>query len=231
MMYDYIEKQLEDLRNSISYFAEKYGRDKDSVSLLAVSKTFPAEAIEPAYRSGQLMFGENRVQELAEKVPLLPHDIEWHLIGHLQGNKVSKAVELAHLIHSVDSEKLLRRINRIAGDADKKQKILLEINISGEESKFGETADADAVASLVSLAVASKNIELMGFMTMAPFGADENELRRVFSSLRELRDDMEKEFDVSLPELSMGMSSDYEYAIAEGATIIRVGTSIFGKRD
>jgi pyridoxal phosphate enzyme (YggS family) len=177
------------------------------------------------------MFGENRVQELAEKVPLLPHDIEWHLIGHLQGNKVSKAVELAHLIHSVDSEKLLRRINRIAGDADKKQKILLEINISGEESKFGETADADAVASLVSLAVASKNIELMGFMTMAPFGADENELRRVFSSLRELRDDMEKEFDVSLPELSMGMSSDYEYAIAEGATIIRVGTSIFGKRD
>lgn len=231
MMYDYIEKQLEDLRNSISYFAEKYGRDKDSVSLLAVSKTFPAEAIEPAYRSGQLMFGENRVQELAEKVPLLPHDIEWHLIGHLQGNKVSKAVELAHLIHSVDSEKLLRRINRIAGDADKKQKILLEINISGEESKFGETADADAVASLVSLAVASQNIELMGFMTMAPFGADENELRRVFSSLRELRDDMEKEFDVSLPELSMGMSSDYEYAIAEGATIIRVGTSIFGKRD
>jgi pyridoxal phosphate enzyme (YggS family) len=174
------------------------------------------------------MFGENRVQELSEKVPALSQDIEWHLIGHLQGNKVSKAVELADLIHSVDSEKLLRRIDRIAGELGKRQKILLELNISGEQSKFGETADA--AASLVSLALSLPNIDLQGFMTMAPFGAEECELRKVFSTLREFRNNMEKEFNVSLPELSMGMSSDYEYAIAEGATIVRIGTAIFGKR-
>jgi len=229
MMYNYIESQLNSVKESISSIVNKYGRGPGSARLLAVSKTFPAEAVEVAYKTGQRMFGENRVQELSEKVPLLPKDIEWHLIGHLQGNKVAKAVELAHLIHSVDSAKLLRRIDRIAGEIGKRQKILLEINISGEHSKFGETADA--VVSLVSVAMESPNIDLQGFMTMAPFGAEECELRNVFSSLCELRNNMEKEFDISLPELSMGMSSDYEYAIAEGATIVRIGTSIFGKRD
>jgi pyridoxal phosphate enzyme (YggS family) len=227
-MYNYIEQQIRDIKDSIASISDRNGRTPGSVKLLAVSKTFPSEAVEAAYRTGQVMFGENRVQELSEKVPALSQDIEWHLIGHLQGNKVSKAVELADLIHSVDSEKLLRRIDRIAGELGKRQKIFLELNISGEQSKFGETADA--AASLVSLALSLPNIDLQGFMTMAPFGAEECELRKVFSTLREFRNNMEKEFNVSLPELSMGMSSDYEYAIAEGATIVRIGTAIFGKR-
>ena len=227
-MYKYVEKQIIEVLDSVNAVSEKYGREPGAVRLLAVSKTFPKEAVEAAYSTGQLLFGENRVQELSEKVPLLPDDIEWHLIGHLQGNKVAKAVELAHLIHSVDSEKLIRRIDRIAGEGGKRQKILIELNVSGEKSKFGESADAASM--LVDTAVKMKNIELQGFMTMAPFGAEERELRNVFASLREIRNNMEKEFSISLPELSMGMSSDYEYAVAEGATIVRIGTSIFGKR-
>ncbi len=227
-MYEYIEKQIEEVIASINHAVDKYDRAPGSVRLLAVSKTFPAEAVESAYSTGQLLFGENRIQELSEKVPVLPKNIEWHLIGHLQGNKVAKAVELSHLIHSVDSEKLIRRIDRIAGDLKKKQRILLELNISGEQSKFGESVEA--ATHLVKTAIAMPNVDLQGFMTMAPFGANECELRTVFSSLREFRNSMEKEFDVSLPELSMGMSSDFEFAIAEGATLVRIGTSIFGKR-
>ena len=227
-MYDYIKQQINDVKASIDKVTEKYERAPGTVKLLAVSKTFPAEAVEAAYSTGQLLFGENRVQELVEKAPRLPQEIEWHLIGHLQSNKVGKAVELASLIHSVDSEKLLRRINNLAGKIDKKQKILLELNISGEESKFGESIDKATL--LVKTALDMPNIELKGFMTMPPFGAEESELRNVFSSLREFRNNMEKEFNVPLPELSMGMSSDFEFAIAEGATIVRIGTAIFGKR-
>ena len=227
-MYRYIKNQIEEVIASVNSAADKYNREQGSVRLLAVSKTFPIEAVEAAYGTGQLLFGENRVQELTEKVPVLPQDIDWHLIGHLQSNKVAKAVELSHLIHSVDSEKLIRRIDRIAGEIGKKQKILLELNVSGEKSKFGESADA--ATPLVKAALNMPNVDLQGFMTMAPFGAKECELRNVFSSLREVRNSMEKEFDVSLPELSMGMSSDFEFAIAEGATLVRIGTSIFGKR-
>ena len=227
-MFEYIRPNLKEILDSISEISEKYSRNPDSVRLVAVSKTFPAEAVKEAYEMGQLLFGENRIQELTQKVPVLSKDIEWHLIGHLQGNKAAKAVELSHMIHSVDSEKLLRRIDRIAGEVDKKQKILLELNMSGEASKFGE--DSDSALQLASTAAELQNIDFQGLMTMAPFGSDECELRKVFSSLRELRDNMEKEFSISLPELSMGMSSDYEAAIAEGATLVRIGTAIFGKR-
>ena len=227
-MYEYIGQQIHDVINSITSISDKYGRDPGSVKLLAVSKTFPAEAVEAAYSTGQLLFGENRVQELVEKVPILPQNIEWHLIGHLQSNKVAKAIELASLIHSVDSEKLLKRIDTLASNLGKRQKILLELNISGEHSKFGESVDKATL--LVKAALEMPNVDLQGFMTMAPFGADECELRNVFSSLREFRNSMEKEFTVSLPELSMGMSSDFEFAIAEGATLVRIGTAIFGKR-
>ena len=227
-MFENIKPNLKEILNSISEISDKYSRPQGSVKLVAVSKTYPAQAVKEAYAEGQLLFGENRIQELVDKVPALPEEIEWHLIGHLQGNKAAKAVELSHMIHSIDSEKLLRRIDRLAGDADKKQKILLELNMSGEASKFGETSDS--ALQLASIAAELPNVDFKGLMTMAPFGADECELRKIFSSLRELRDNIEKEFTVSLPELSMGMSSDYEAAIAEGATLVRIGTAIFGKR-
>ena len=228
-MFDYIPHQLEEVKLRISQAAEKAGRKPEDIKLVAVSKTFPVEAVKAAYKAGQRVFGENRVQELSSKVPELPQDIQWHLIGHLQGNKAGHAIKFSRMIESVDSEKLLLRIDRLAGEAGKKQAVLLEINISGEESKFGETADE--AFQLAETALNAPNIQLAGFMTMAPWGAEECELRRTFAGLRQLRNFIEQEFDTKLPELSMGMSSDYEIAIAEGATMVRIGTAIFGKRN
>jgi len=227
-MYNYIPKQLDEVKLRISQAADKAGRKPEAVKLIAVSKTFPVEAIIEAYNTGQRIFGENRVQELASKVPALANDIQWHLIGHLQGNKVANAIKLADMIEAVDSEKLLLRIDRLSDVAGHKQKILLEVNLSGEISKFGETAESAFL--LASMALELPNIKLEGLMTMAPFSAEDCELRKIFSNLRELRNNIEKEFDVSLPELSMGMSSDYEIAIEEGATMVRIGTAIFGNR-
>ncbi len=227
-MYFYIKNNLNNFKELLCGYAQSVHRDPATIKLLAVSKTFPADAVKAAYESGQRMFGENKVQELETKCKLLPPDIEWHLIGHLQANKVAAAVEIASYIHSVDSEKLLNRINRIAGEKGKKQKILLEVNISGEESKFGLTASD--VESCVEVALKSEHIELKGLMTMAPFEMESKSIRKVFSALRCLRDSLELKFNISLPELSMGMSSDFKEAIAEGSTIVRIGTSIFGKR-
>ena len=228
-MFGYVKKQIEEVRESLVLAAEKSLRSIDDVKLLAVSKTFPIEAIVAAYESKQRLFGENRVQELVNKKDSLPKDIEWHLFGHLQSNKVAKAVDASYLIHSVDSEKLVARIDRIACENRKIQKILLEINISGEKSKFGE--DRDGALKFAEFAINSPNIELDGLMTMAPFGASEKELHYCFGTLRELKEKIESTFSVKLPELSMGMSSDYKVAIEEGATIVRIGTGIFGKRE
>lgn len=227
-MFDYLPSQLADVKLRIAQAAAKAGRKSGEVTLVAVSKTFPAEAVQVAYDAGQRVFGENRVQELLNKVPALADDIQWHLIGHLQRNKASNAIKFSQMIEAVDSEKLLLRLDRLAGEAGKNQNIMLEINVSGEESKFGETADA--AFKLAATAISAPNLNLAGLMTMAPWGAEECELRNVFSGLRELRNSIEKEFNTSLPELSMGMSSDYEIAIAEGATMVRIGTAIFGKR-
>ncbi|MCP4180069.1 MAG: YggS family pyridoxal phosphate-dependent enzyme [bacterium] len=223
-----IEQNLSKLKNDIKDICVSSKRDADSVKLLAVSKTFPQEYVSEAYKYGQRMFGENKVQELEIKVPALPKDIEWHLIGHLQSNKVTKAVELADYIHAVDSEKLLKRINNIAGEKNRRPKVLLEVNISGEESKFGLTLNE--LDGCAKLAKKCENIDFVGFMTMAPFDASPDELSDVFAKMRMTRDRLEKELDISLPELSMGMSSDYDSAIKEGATIVRVGTAIFGIR-
>ncbi|MFA6715174.1 MAG: YggS family pyridoxal phosphate-dependent enzyme [Victivallales bacterium] len=225
---DYIKENLFEIRENVAVAARKAGRDPESVKLIAVSKTFPAEAVQSAYDAGQRRFGENRVQDLALKNAALPDDIEWHMIGHLQSNKVKLAVENAAYIHAVDSVKLLQKIDRTAGELGRSPKILLEVNISGEESKFG--ADAEAAAKLVKNALECKNASVVGLMTMAPFGAAERELHFVFGSLRRLRDELQNEFGLNLPELSMGMSGDFETAIEEGATLVRIGTSIFGKR-
>lgn len=225
-----IADNIMQIRAKIAEYAIASGRSADAVRLLAVSKTFPAADIAEARETAsQFMFGENRVQELAEKAPVLPDDIQWHIIGHLQSNKAAKAAELAHWVHSVDSEKLLNKLQAGAEAANRTLNILLEVNWTGEESKSG-IRGADEALRLAEMAVSCKNLNLRGLMTMAEFDATEARLRETFSGVRELRDRMERELGLTLPELSMGMSGDFREAILEGATIVRIGTAIFGRR-
>ena len=225
-----IADNIMQIRAKIAEYAIASGRSADAVRLLAVSKTFPAADIAEARETAnQFMFGENRVQELAEKAPVLPDDIQWHIIGHLQSNKAAKAAELAHWVHSVDSEKLLNKLQAGAEAANRTLNILLEVNWTGEESKSG-IRGADEALRLAERTVSCKNLSLRGLMTMAEFDATEARLRETFSGVRELRDRMERELGLTLPELSMGMSGDFREAILEGATIVRIGTAIFGRR-
>ena len=225
-----IADNITQIRAKIAEYAIASGRSADAVRLLAVSKTFPAADIAEARETAnQFMFGENRVQELAEKAPVLPDDIQWHIIGHLQSNKAAKAAELAHWVHSVDSEKLLNKLQAGAEAANRTLNILLEVNWTGEESKSG-IREADEALRLAERTVSCKNLSLRGLMTMAEFDATEARLRETFSGVRELRDRMERELGLTLPELSMGMSGDFREAILEGATIVRIGTAIFGRR-
>ena len=225
-----IADNITQIRAKIAEYAIASGRAADAVRLLAVSKTFPAADIAEARETAsQFMFGENRVQELAEKAPVLPDDIQWHIIGHLQSNKAAKAAELAHWVHSVDSEKLLNKLQAGAEAANRTLNILLEVNWTGEESKSG-IREADEALRLAERTVSCKNLSLRGLMTMAEFDATEARLRETFSGVRELRDRMERELGLTLPELSMGMSGDFREAILEGATIVRIGTAIFGRR-
>jgi pyridoxal phosphate enzyme, yggS family len=225
-----LQEKLAEVRANIAEAAKNAGRDAASVRLLAVSKTFPADDVLEALAAGQIEFGENRVQELETKVPVCGPETVWHLIGHLQTNKAEKAVGLAEYIHSVDSVKLLNRINAAAEKHGKRQKLLLEVNVSGEESKFG-LSGYDAVRETAEHALSLANVQLLGLMTMAPLDAPDSVLHATFGGLREFRDRLEREFSIRLPELSMGMSHDYPIAIAEGATIVRIGTAIFGGRN
>ncbi|MBR4254624.1 MAG: YggS family pyridoxal phosphate-dependent enzyme [Lentisphaeria bacterium] len=223
-----IRDHLESVREQIAAAESAAGRPAGSVRLLAVSKTFPAEDVAEAFACGQTCFGENRVQELASKVPVLPAEIEWHLIGSLQSNKAAKAASLASWIHSVDSEKLVRKISAAADALGRTVNILFEVN-SGEENKTGFRS-TDALRASLEAGLALPGIRVRGLMTMAPLGSDEPALHRVFAALRTQRDALEREFGIELPELSMGMSGDFREAIAEGATIVRIGTAIFGGR-
>jgi len=225
--FKHVPENLRKVLALISRAAERSGRVASEVKLVAVSKTFPLAALEAAYAAGQRSFGENRVQELADKFENAPKDVEWHLIGHLQTNKASKAAKLADVIHSVDSPRVLEKIAG-ATEPGRERTILLEVNISGESTKYG--VSPGATEELAERALANRNVKLGGLMTMAPFGISERELRGVFSSLRVLRDSLEVKLGITLPELSMGMSSDFEQAIQEGATMVRVGTAIFGTR-
>lgn len=225
-----IAENLAAIRSRVTLAAQKSGRNPADVKLLAVSKTFPAQAVAEAYDAGgQRCFGENRVQELEAKVPALPPDIEWHLIGHLQANKVRNALKFSSFIHAVDSLALLQRIERLAAEMDAHPRLLLEVNISGEESKFG--LRPAEVAPLLQWLPADAPAPVIGLMTMAPFDVPEATLHEVFGGLRNLRDQLQRQTGHALPELSMGMSGDFEAAIAEGATIVRVGSAIFGTRD
>ncbi len=222
-----ITENLKQVCERIVSAEQRAGRAIGSVRLLAVSKTYPMEAVREAFGAGQLAFGENKVQELAVKAPQLP-EAEWHLIGHLQSNKARVALAHATWIHSVDSVELVRRLQRIAKEDDRKASLLLEVNVSGEASKFGMASEAVEEAVL---AAQEGPCPCVGLMTVAPAMAAETELHRIFAQLRTLRDTVAAHVGTPLPHLSMGMSGDMEIAIAEGATIVRIGTAIFGQRD
>lgn len=225
-----LQKNLEAVENKIRRASEEAGRDPSEVTLIAVSKTKPVEMIEEFYGLGVRDFGENKVQELIDKYDRLPKDIRWHLIGHLQTNKVKYVVDKAYMIHSVDSLKLAKEISKEAGKKGVTARVLIEVNVSGEESKFGvKPADTEALIREISVL---PGIEVHGLMTVAPYVEDAENNSTIFCSLRQLSIDIkEKNIDnVSMGILSMGMSGDYEVAIREGASFVRVGTALFGER-
>ena len=216
------------VREEVDAAAAAAGRKKEEILLLAVSKTWSAADIRALYDIGVRDFGENRMQELEAKAPALPQDIVWHFIGSLQSNKIRKAVKLASVIHSVENFSAVERLDRICGEEGRSVKFLLEVNVSGEASKSGVPA-ADFMP-LARAAAQCRNAVFSGLMTMAPLGASGETLDAVFGGLASLRDRAEKELNISLPLLSMGMSGDFENAISHGSTIVRIGTAIFGRR-
>ncbi|NCC52036.1 MAG: YggS family pyridoxal phosphate-dependent enzyme [Spartobacteria bacterium] len=204
------------------------GRAREAVRLVAVSKKHPPEQVQEAFEAGQLLFGENRVQEAQQKIPLCPPGIRWHMIGHLQGNKARLAVQLFEMIHSIDSLKLLRDVDRHAADQMKNIGVLLEVNVSGESVKHGMSPGE--VEGVLNEATGLMHVDVLGLMTMPPYCEDPEKVRVYFRQLRELRDACRAATGFPLEELSMGMSHDFEVAIEEGATYIRVGTDLFGGR-
>ncbi|RPI63255.1 MAG: YggS family pyridoxal phosphate-dependent enzyme [Ignavibacteriales bacterium] len=224
-----IAENLAHLRAKIEETCNRAGRKPDEVKLIAVSKYFGVDAIVEAKNCGLTDFGENRAQELTLKFEKLGDSVVWHMIGTLQKNKVKYAVNTAELIHSVDSLELVEEINKRAEKISKVQKILLEVKTSEEETKSGLETEIE-ILSLVKRCSELKNIGLKGFMTMAPLTEDVNIIRKSFRDLRNLKDQINNK-GYSLTELSMGMTSDFEIAIEEGATMIRIGSAIFGDRD
>jgi PLP dependent protein len=224
-----IAENLEAVRTVIAEAASRAGRNVGDVELVAVTKTHPPEAVSEAIAAGQFVFGESRVQEARAKIPLLPGRARWHFIGHLQRNKIRHALALGfELLHSVDSLEIARDLNRIAGEAGVFPRGLLEVNVAGESSKFG-FSPAKLREQLEEL-LALERLQIEGLMTMAPFAQEAEASRPHFAALRQLRDQLQTEYRVPLPRLSMGMSGDYAVAIEEGATLVRVGTAIFGTR-
>jgi hypothetical protein len=231
MDYSFIKDNLDQVEEVIASECEKAGRKRDDVTLIAVSKTKPVEMLRVAYDYGCRDFGENKVQELVDKYEVLPKDIRWHMIGHLQTNKVKYIVDKAYLIHSVDSLKLAQEISKEAVKKNVTANILIEVNVANEETKFGTTCDE--VKDLVREIAKLPNIFIKGLMTIAPIVENAEENRAFFSKLNELAVDIDKENidNVNMSSLSMGMTGDYPVAVSEGATFVRVGTGIFGARD
>jgi pyridoxal phosphate enzyme (YggS family) len=223
-----IAENLEKVRAVITESERKSGRHAGSVELIAVSKTHPPEIVRQAVDAGQLLFGENRVQEAKAKIPDLPAKLRWHLIGHLQTNKIRQALPLFEVTHGVDSVGLLDEIQRIAGDLGLFPKVLLQVNVAGESSKFGFSPQR--LLSQVEQISRADRVQIEGLMTIPPPGLKAEDSRGYFVQLRQLRDRLEMEFRFPLPHLSMGMSGDYRVAVEEGATYVRVGTAIFGER-
>jgi pyridoxal phosphate enzyme (YggS family) len=221
--------ELTTLQGRIARAASRSGRSPDEVRLVAVGKTQPVERIRQAISSGAGIIGENYIQEAREKLDQLGAlNAQWHFIGHLQRNKAKYAVRMFDLIHTVDSLRLASELNQQAGKVQKIQPILVQINNSGEHTKFG-IAEANA-PELIQDILNMRNLRLQGLMTMPPFFDAPEKVRPFFAALREMRDRLEDQFDIALEELSMGMTGDFEVAIEEGATLVRIGTALFGAR-
>lgn len=216
------------IRSRIAAACARAGRDVSSVQLVAVSKTHPATTVTEAVQLGQVLFGESKVQEAKAKIPECPSAARWHLIGHLQTNKAREAVQWFDLIESVDSLHLAQELNRRADAASKRLVVLLQVNVAGEATKFGYSPERflEELPALAGL----PRLEVQGLMTIAPYAEDPERVRPVFRRLRELKEQAETRLGYSLPHLSMGMSGDFEVAIEEGATLVRVGTALFGAR-
>ncbi|MCC8082417.1 MAG: YggS family pyridoxal phosphate-dependent enzyme [Lachnospiraceae bacterium] len=226
-----VKENLTEVEERIQAACRRAGRDRSEVTLIAVSKTKPVPMLEEAYQYGIREFGENKVQEMMDKYEVLPQDIRWHMIGHLQRNKVKYLMGKAYLIHSVDSLRLAEEISAQSVKHQVQTNILIEVNIAGEASKFG--ISGEETFRLVTAAAALPNIHVKGLMTIAPFVDNPEDNRVYFQKIRELSVDIgcKKIDNVDMHILSMGMTGDYEVAIEEGATHIRVGTGIFGERD
>jgi pyridoxal phosphate enzyme (YggS family) len=224
-------RNLSSVRSRLDAAARRAGRDPTTVRLIAVSKTFSADAVRAAAAAGQVDFGENKVQEGLQKIgETADIQIRWHLIGHLQSNKAKKAATAFHCIHSIDSVELLKKIDAAAADGDAAPEILVQVDLAGETTKFG--AAADEARRIVDATQTLRNARMIGLMLIPPWNEDQEQTRPWFVRLRELRDQWLAEgvSGTSLAQLSMGMSHDFEAAIEEGATMVRVGTAIFGKR-
>lgn len=223
-----IQQNLEHILSRIRAAERRAARPEGSARLVAVSKTFPAQDVKACHEAGQRVFGENRVQEALGKITALPADTEWHLIGPLQRNKVRKAIEHFTLIHAVDSLRLAQFMDTVAQETSKRPRILLEVNVGDEDSKFGFSPEAleREWKELSSL----KHVEISGLMCIPPPVENPEDARPYFRRLRELKETLSGKGGAPLTELSMGMSHDFETAVEEGATLVRVGTAIFGGR-
>jgi PLP dependent protein len=223
-----IAENLARIREQIAQAAARVGRVADEVALVAITKTHLADKVREAVEAGQTLFGEGRVQEARAKIPELPSNLRWHFVGHLQKNKIRHALLLFEMIHSVDSLGLAREMNRIAEEEGMHPRVLLEVNLAGEGSKFGFSPDKlrDQMEELLAL----PRLSILGVMTIPPLAEEPEASRKYFVQLRELRDRLQTEFRVDLAQLSMGMTQDFPVAVEEGATLVRVGTAIFGER-
>ena len=223
-----VAENLSRVREQIAEAAAKSGRSADDVELVTITKTHPAEKVREAIEAGQTLFGESRVQEARAKIPELPSNIHWHFVGHLQKNKIRNALPLFEMIHSVDSLTLAQEVNRIADEEGLHGRVLFEVNVAGEGSKFGFAPDKlrEQMEELLAL----PRLTILGLMTIPPMAEEAEASRKYFVQLRQLRDRLQTEFRVDLAQLSMGMTQDFPIAVEEGATLVRVGTAIFGQR-
>jgi len=224
-----IAENIKRLKDRIEKKCAEVNRNPEDITLVAVSKNFSAIEINDAFKEGIKNFGENKAQELIPKYNQLKDKVIWHFIGHLQRNKVRFAIEAAEYIHSVDSLLIASEINKRAAKINKIQKVLLQVKTSEEETKYGLTEESE-IFDLAEYCQEFPNIDLVGLMTISPFTDDQNLIRKSFSYLRNLKDELNSK-GIKLKELSMGMTSDFEIAIEEGSTILRIGTAIFGERD
>ena len=228
-MSESFQDRLARVQERIAAACARAGRHAGEVQLIAISKTHGADRVREAVGCGLRIFGENKVQEAEAKIPNCPGHLAWHLVGHLQSNKVARAVAIFDQIHSVDSLKLLQRIEAAAAAEGKRMPVLLELNVSGESSKFG--LRPEAATEILAVAGELEYAQIVGLMTMPPFTPEPEKARPHFRRLRELRDEWSARYGLPLAELSMGMSHDFEGAIDEGATWVRVGTALFGERE